>query len=156
MAWFLGRLASVSQLCQNFLSNQEWVSKHNLLKLNNALYIYVYYIHRHLYLFMAFVNVIYLQVILMYMIGFDQIKIENLLDSKIKQQKLCERKYSTCIWYTYVSVHRESCLPLSACVNIMNVLFSRRLLAEELQLDSDGDAVDVIGWMAIARQADDS
>lgn len=37
-----------------------------------------------------------------------------------------------------------------------NVLFNRRLLAEELQLDSDGDAVDVIGWMAIARQADDS
>lgn len=82
MAWFLGRLASVSQLCQNFHSNQEWVSKHNLLKLNNALYIYVYYIHRHLYLFMAFVNVIYLQVILMCMISFDQIKRENLLDSK--------------------------------------------------------------------------
>jgi hypothetical protein len=41
-------------------------------------------------------------------------------------------------------------------VRIVRTLFSRRLLAEEFQLVSDGDAVDMIGWMAIARQADDS
>jgi len=32
---------------------------------------------------------------------------------------------------------------------------SRRLLAVEFQLDSDSDALVVIGWVAIARQADD-
>lgn len=32
---------------------------------------------------------------------------------------------------------------------------SRRLLAVEFQLDSDNDALVVIGWVALARQADD-
>jgi len=32
---------------------------------------------------------------------------------------------------------------------------SRRLLAAEFQLDSHSDASVVIGWVAIARQADD-
>jgi len=32
---------------------------------------------------------------------------------------------------------------------------SRRLLAVEFQLGSDSDALVVIGWVAIARQADD-